>query len=90
MELFSRRAKYIFKKDIYNKKRIGIFVSVEGTTRNDFFENAKSITRNFFATINASYKEELFCSAIDQKGSILRRPDILNEAFKLGKKVTSS
>ncbi|MBU3959057.1 MAG: flavodoxin family protein [Candidatus Omnitrophica bacterium] len=83
------RAKYILKKDIFQRQRKGGFISVEATTRKDFFANAKSIVKNFFLTINASYQEELFCSGIDEKGSILKSPDILNKAFELGKRIAA-
>lgn len=77
------RAKYIFKKDTFKKKKRGVFLSVEASTRKDFFENAKAIVRNLFATINADYKKELFCPSVDEKGSILKYSDILKKAFEL-------
>ena len=83
------RAKYILKKGIFNKKKKGFFISVEASTRKDFFDNAKSIVKNLFATINADYKEELFCSGVEEKGNILKHPDILKEAFELGKRAAS-
>jgi len=81
------RAKYILKKDISKKKRKGIFISVEASRRDDFFMNAKSIVKNLFATINAEYRDELFCPGIDDKKSILNYQGLLKKAFELGKKV---
>ena len=78
------RAKYILKKDIGFKKIKGTFISVEGSDRKDFFDNAKSIVKNLFATINADYREELFCPGVDEKGKILKHPDCLKKAFDLG------
>ena len=78
------RAKYILKKDTGFKKKKGIFISVEGSSRMDFFENAKSIVRNFFAVIDTDYKDELFCPGIDAKGDILNHPDCLKKAHELG------
>ena len=78
------RARYILDKDIGFKKIKGAFVSVEGSDRKDFFENAKSIVKNLFATINVDYVEELFCSNIDEKASILKHPACLKRAFELG------
>ncbi len=78
------RAKYVLKKDNGFRKIKGAFISVEGSNRKDFFENAKAIVRNFFAVINASYKEELFCPGVDGKAGILNRPDCLKKAFELG------
>jgi len=83
------RAKYIFKKEIFKKKRRGSFICVEASKREDFFENAKSIVKNFFATINVEYKWELFCPGIEGKAHILRYPDILKKAFELGERVVS-
>ena len=78
------RAKNILKKDIGYKKIPGIFISVEGSKRKDFFENSKAVVKNFFATINVSYKGELFCPGVDEKGGILKHPDYLKKVFNLG------
>jgi len=78
------RAKYVLKKDTGFKKIKGVFISVEGSNRKDFFDNAKSIVKNLFATINVDYREELFCSSVDEKGSILEHPGCLKKAFELG------
>jgi len=81
------RAKYILKIDTFKKKKIGGFISVEGSTRKDFFDNAKSIVKNLFATINVNYKEELFCSGVNEKGDILEYPEVLKKAFELGERI---
>ncbi|MDP2921038.1 MAG: flavodoxin family protein [Candidatus Omnitrophota bacterium] len=81
------RAKYILKKGNGYKKIPGIFISVEGSKRKDFFQNAKSIVRNFFATINTSYKYELFCPGIETKGDILASRGCLKKAFDIGAKL---
>ncbi|MFC1620824.1 flavodoxin family protein [Candidatus Omnitrophota bacterium] len=83
------QAKFVLKKDIGYKKIKGAFISVEGTDRKDFFDNAKSIVRNLFAIINVDYKEELFCPKIDSKGAIQKHTDCLEKAFKLGAKIVS-
>lgn len=81
------RAKYILKKDIFKRKRKGGFISVEGSTRKDFFDNAKSIVKNLFATISVDYEEELFCSGVDEKGDILKYPEVLKKAFEVGERI---
>lgn len=83
------RSKYILKKDTGFKKIKGVFISIEGSSRKDFFNNAKSIVKNLFAVINVDYKEELFCSNIDEKLAILKHPDCLKKAFELGQKIAS-
>lgn len=81
------RARYILKKANGYKKVPGAFISVEGSRRDDFFENAKSIVRNLFATINAAYKYELLCPGVDGKGGILGRPGCLKKALDIGSKL---
>ncbi len=81
------RAKYILKKSMPGKKKTGYFISVEGSKRRDFFDNAKSIVKNLFATIGAEYEEEFFCPGVDEKGSILKHPDTLDAAFELGERI---
>ncbi len=81
------RAKYILKKSTFKKKRRGLFISVESSKRMDFFDNARSIVKNLFATIDVEYGEELFCAGVDKKGSILEHPDTLNDAFALGERI---
>ena len=81
------RAKYILRKQVFEKRKTGAFISVEGSNKKDFFDNAKAIVKNFFATINAAYKEELFCSEIDEKDAILRHMELLKTAFNLGEKL---
>ena len=81
------RYKYILKKATSQKTKPGAFISVEGSKREDFFNNAKSIVKNFFATIDINYKRELFCPGIDDRGAITRHPDFLQKAFELGGKL---
>ncbi len=84
------RAKYVLKKDMFEKKKIGAFISVEGSNVETFFKNAKLIVKIFFNVINVEYKYELFCPETDKKGSILEKPDCLEKAFELGKKISES
>ena len=83
------RAKYMFKKDTFKKRKLGAFISVEASNREDFFHNARAIVRNLFATVNAEYKEELFCPGLDKKGAILKHPEFLKKAFELGERIAS-
>jgi len=79
------RAKYVIKRDMGEKKKKGGFISVEASTREDFFDNAKSIIKNFFAVIDVDYQEELLCPGVSEKGDMLKHPNFLREAFELGK-----
>ncbi len=90
------RYKYILKKTetgdckksrakARGKQKPGVLILVEASKREDFFDNAKSIVKNLFATINVDYKEELFCPGVDDKGAVTKHPDFLQKAFELGK-----
>ena len=83
------RAKYLLKIDILQKKKKGAFISVEGSTKKHFFDNAKSIVENLFATINAEYNEELFCPGVDEKAGVLKHSDFLKQAFELGRRIAA-
>jgi multimeric flavodoxin WrbA len=80
-------AKNIFKTYKFDKKKIGAFICVEASQREDFFKNAKSIIKNFFATIDTVYKEELLCSGIDKRGAVLGKSKCLEAALNLGGKI---
>ena len=81
------RAKYILRKQVFGKRKTGAFISVQGSNRKDFFDNAISIVKNFFVTVNADYKEELFCFGIDEKNAILKHSELLKKAFRLGERL---
>jgi len=82
-------AKEILKKEIFQKKKKGAFISVEATNREDFFQNAKSIIRHFFATINVKYDGELFCGGVDTKGKVMENPEVLKKARELGARLAA-
>lgn len=80
--------KFVLKLKIFKEKRPGAFICVEASTGKDFFDNAKSIVKNLFATIGLEYKQELLCQGIDEKGKILKHPELLKKAFELGQDLT--
>ena len=79
------RYKYVLKKTVPKTPKTGGLILVEASKRDEFPDNAKSIVKNFFATANAKYKNELFVKGIDSKGDIRKHPDALNKAFEFGK-----
>ncbi|MCM8785905.1 MAG: flavodoxin family protein [Candidatus Omnitrophica bacterium] len=67
------------------KRKKGIFICVEASERENFVENAKSIIKNFFATIGATYFDEVICKGVDKKGKIKEKKECfekLNEIYK--------
>lgn len=73
-----------YKTYTIKKKKRGVFLSVAGMDRKDFFDNAKAIVKNFFVTIGASYRYELLCPLIDEKGAIDSHPDCIRKAEEIG------
>ena len=77
-------AKYILKNIARAKKRKGIFISVAGSYRKDYFENARSIIKVLFATLDIEYDGELFCGGIEKIAGIDQDEKVLNKAYALG------
>lgn len=78
-------AKYILKARPRAKKRKGIFICVAGSYRKDHFENARSIIKAFFATLDTKYSGELFCGGVEKAGGIDEDKKALSKAYTLGK-----
>lgn len=83
------RYKYVLGKVASSKKRPGALILIEASKRESFLENAKSIIKNFFATLDIDYKEELFCPGIDEKGKIHKHPDLMEKARSMGGSLAS-
>ncbi|MCX8082872.1 MAG: flavodoxin family protein [bacterium] len=75
----------IFKTYKMKKKKTGVFICVEASQRDDFINNAKAIVKNFFVTIGTSYKYELLCKGIDEKGKVRERQDCIEKAEEIGR-----
>jgi len=82
-------AKNLRKMDVFRRRRIGAFICVEATHREDFFQNAQFIIKNFFHIINVRYGGELFCPGLEEKGDVRKFPEFLERAFQLGRTVRS-
>ena len=78
--------KYVLKQPAAGE-RSGLFLAAGATDREDFFANARSIVKNFFATVGVSYRGGLFCPRIDKKGEINNHPELLEKAFILGEEL---
>jgi len=74
-------------KDLFPEKKKGAFICVQASSRQDFFDNAVSIIRHFFATVRLEYAAEILCMAVDAKGIVFARQDTLDSALELGKKL---
>ena len=64
--------------------RPGLFLCVEASTKQSFFENSRSVVGNFFTTLKVVSEGELLCSGVEGKGEIKKRPECLEKARKMG------
>jgi multimeric flavodoxin WrbA len=82
-------AKYLLKQDTFARaaKVEGAFLCVGGWERTSFFENAKSLIKNFFATVNVEYSRELFRGGVSGKEDILKDAKALEEAYDIGREI---
>jgi multimeric flavodoxin WrbA len=78
-------AKNFKKMEVFTRKKLGAFLCVEATHREDFFQNAKFIIKNFFHIINVRYSGELFCPGLEEKAAVKKFPEFLERAFQLGR-----
>ncbi|HOJ39691.1 MAG TPA: flavodoxin family protein [bacterium] len=68
----------------FDKKKPGFFLCVEASHRQDFFQNARAIVRNFFATTGFLYSGELFCRGLEKQGDVSSRKECLEQAYQAG------
>ncbi len=66
----------------------GGFICVQASSRNDFFENARFIMKNFFATAGIEYSREVFCSGIEKKGIVRDYSDCMEKAVAMGENLS--
>lgn len=78
-------AKNIFKKDIFRTPKKAAFICVSASDRNDFFENANFVVRNFFATVGARCDDTLFVPGVENKGDVANNKDVLSKARDISK-----
>lgn len=73
----------IKKEELNLKRKKGFLILISGAAKDEFFENAKQIVRNFFQVINSQYCGELLFAKIDKKGEILDFPGLEKQAAKI-------
>ncbi len=66
------------------KRKPAFFLCVEASHRQDFFQNAKAIIKNFLATTGFTYTGEVFCPGVEKEGDINNHRDYLQAAYQAG------
>lgn len=77
-------AKYAKKTISDSIAKHGGLICVQASKRKDFFENAKAIVRNFFATLNIEYCCEVFVSGLEAKGMVREDAGCIEKAAVMG------
>ncbi len=80
-------AKYLLHEPLFppEAKIPGVFLSVGGMNRYNFFQNAQQIIKIWFTILNINYLSELFCPGVDKRGEILQHSLAMQQANHLGK-----
>ena len=65
------------------ERRRAIFLSTAGSSQTKFACTLSTV-RTFLATIDAKLLGKLCVNAVDEKGAVMERPDILKRAYDLG------
>jgi len=77
-------ARKIHKLDIFSKPKRGCFISVQASGKQEYFDNARAIVKNFFSVVSASYFGDVLCYGVDEKGDVLKNNECLKQAYELG------
>jgi multimeric flavodoxin WrbA len=72
------------------KPRRGFFISVAGTRIKSMFEPSITIVKTWFHVIDVEYAGELTVSGVDKRGEILKRPEVLKQAFEMGREMAEN
>ncbi|MFA5142958.1 MAG: flavodoxin family protein [Candidatus Omnitrophota bacterium] len=76
--------KYVLKRPKPYKRRSGIFLCCAANENRKFFKNAMDITKHFFTTLDIEYRGALFCGRLTGPGDMIKRPQTLDRAFRMG------
>lgn len=63
----------------------GYLIAVGATGGKNLFEGVQLTAKYFFDALDMSYEGGIFFRKLDKKGAVTEHPDILHEAFELGK-----
>ena len=93
MQLISRCQAFWAKKHVLKDLNIpekkGVFIGVGATKGQKLFDGPKLTIKYFFEVMNARYTDELLVRGVDKKGEIKDHPDLLEQAYELGKRLAA-
>ncbi len=83
--LWARR--YVLKNDFPGGNRQGVLLCVGATKGRLLFVGPRLVARYFFDAINVRYAAEVLVRGVDEKGAIQERPEVLEQAGDLGRRL---
>lgn len=81
--------KYMLHRQVSDRKRQGLFISVGHWKGEGNFRGAITVVRAFFATLDVKYEGELLFGGVEKKGEILQHPTACWEAFDAGARLAT-
>jgi len=83
--LWARR--YHLKQDFPGPERQGVLLCTAATRGKLLFVGARLVARYFFDAIHVTYAAEILVRGVDEKGAVLQKPEVLEEARDLGRRL---
>jgi len=74
-------------KTLPESQKKGVFIGVGATKGKQLFDGSILTIKYFFQAFGAEYADELLVRGVDKRGEIKEHPDMLAEAFELGKRL---
>jgi len=81
--------KTVLDKPLFEPKRDrrGMIIAAGGSGSKRQFDCIRRPIESFFDYLEVSHASSLFVSQVDEKGAVLKRPEALAEAFRLGREL---
>ncbi|MCX5645081.1 MAG: flavodoxin family protein [Phycisphaerae bacterium] len=82
----------VLRRPLFEPKhdRRGVLIAVGGSRSQRQFDCVRQPIQGFFKYLEVEYAGSLCVNQVDEKGAILKRPDALDEAFRLGRMLAST
>ena len=68
----------------------GYLVAAGATKGANLFQGAEMVAKYFFDALDMSYEGGVMVKSVDKKGDILKHPDVLKQAFELGRSAVAN
>jgi multimeric flavodoxin WrbA len=82
---WSRR--YVLKQDFPGPERQGVLLCTGATSGKLLFVGPRLVAKYFFDAIHVTYAAEVLVRGVDEKGAIFKKPEVLDGAADLGRRL---